>query len=188
MAFISEFNVQLLYLPGFKNVIADFLSHPLPESAEIVAATALADPVDFEETAAEQSRCTEKQRLLGSKSLKLAFARQELSAWLATFSSAFSGQLSRSNSGKKIMPIFIMLLTPRPGGLPPVVLFHLGLCGVDCPSPPGPAGACLPAGQDPPPHKFSSDRSSALGWQHFHWRFQADCPAQIQKRKFCPFS
>jgi hypothetical protein len=30
LAFISEFNVQLLYLPGFKNVVADFLSRPPP--------------------------------------------------------------------------------------------------------------------------------------------------------------
>jgi hypothetical protein len=28
LAFISEFNVQLLYLPGLKNVVADFLSPP----------------------------------------------------------------------------------------------------------------------------------------------------------------
>ncbi len=28
LAFISEFNVQLLYLPSLKNVVADFLSRP----------------------------------------------------------------------------------------------------------------------------------------------------------------
>ncbi len=28
LAFISEFNVQLLYLPGLKNVVADFMSRP----------------------------------------------------------------------------------------------------------------------------------------------------------------
>ncbi len=57
LAFISEFNVQLLYLPGLKNVIANFLSRPLPESTTTVAAPAVADPVDFEEMAAEQNRC-----------------------------------------------------------------------------------------------------------------------------------
>jgi hypothetical protein len=30
LVFISEFNVQLLYLPGLKNVVADFLSQPPP--------------------------------------------------------------------------------------------------------------------------------------------------------------
>jgi hypothetical protein len=50
LAFNSEFNVQLSYLPGLKNVVADFLSRPLPKSTEIVAA---ADPVDFEEMAAK---------------------------------------------------------------------------------------------------------------------------------------
>jgi hypothetical protein len=57
LAFISEFNVQLLYLQGLKNVVANFLSHPLPESTATVAAPAVADPVDFEEMAAEQNRC-----------------------------------------------------------------------------------------------------------------------------------
>jgi hypothetical protein len=56
-----------------KNVVADFLSHPSPESTETVVATAAADPVNFEEIAAEQNRYTEMQRLLGGSSLKLAF-------------------------------------------------------------------------------------------------------------------
>jgi hypothetical protein len=73
LAFISEFNVQLLYLPGFKNVVADFMSRPPPPTTGTVAAMAVADPVDFEEMAAEQSRCPETQRLLGGTSLKLAF-------------------------------------------------------------------------------------------------------------------
>jgi hypothetical protein len=61
LAFISEFNVQLLYLPGLKNDVADFLSRPLPEYSETVAATAAADPVDFKEMAAEQNRCAAGQ-------------------------------------------------------------------------------------------------------------------------------
>jgi hypothetical protein len=32
LAFISEFNVQILYLPGLKNVVADFLSRPKPNN------------------------------------------------------------------------------------------------------------------------------------------------------------
>jgi hypothetical protein len=48
LAFISEFIVQLLYLPGLKNVAADFLSRPHPELTEMVTAAVAADPVDFE--------------------------------------------------------------------------------------------------------------------------------------------
>jgi hypothetical protein len=46
-----------------------------------------ADPVDFEEMAAEQNRCPEAQRLLGGTSLKLAFRQtgaQHLAADEAT--------------------------------------------------------------------------------------------------------
>jgi hypothetical protein len=43
LAFISEFNVQILNLPGLKNVVNDFLSHPpTPEPSGAVAA-----PYDF---------------------------------------------------------------------------------------------------------------------------------------------
>jgi hypothetical protein len=73
LAFISEFNVQLLYLPGLKNVVADFLSRPNQTTTGSVAATLAADLVDFEEMAAEKNSCPEKQRLLGGTSLKSAF-------------------------------------------------------------------------------------------------------------------
>jgi hypothetical protein len=73
LAFISEFNVQLLYLPGLKNVVADFFIPTTPPSTGTVAATAAADPVDLEEMAAEQNRCPETQHLLGGTSLKSAF-------------------------------------------------------------------------------------------------------------------
>jgi hypothetical protein len=46
LAFISEFIVQLLYLPGLKNVVSDFLSRPLPQSTATVVATVAADPVE----------------------------------------------------------------------------------------------------------------------------------------------
>jgi hypothetical protein len=48
------------------------LPHP-PESAETVAASSTADPVDFEAMAAEQNHCAEMQCLLGGSSLQLAF-------------------------------------------------------------------------------------------------------------------
>ncbi len=67
-------------------------------------------------------------------------ARQGLNAWLEMFPQAIFAQLFPSNSEKTFLIIFTMLLTL--GGLPPVVLFHLGLFGAVFPatSPPGPAG------------------------------------------------
>jgi hypothetical protein len=47
LAFISEFNVQMLYLPGLKNVVAYFLSCPNQATTGSVAAASVADPVDF---------------------------------------------------------------------------------------------------------------------------------------------
>jgi hypothetical protein len=38
-----------------------------------VAATAAADPIDFEAMAAKQNRCAETQRLLGGTSLQLGY-------------------------------------------------------------------------------------------------------------------
>ncbi len=67
--------VQLFYLPELKNVVADFLSRPTQTTAGSVATTSAADPVDFEEMAAEQNCCPETQRLLGGTSLKLAFCQ-----------------------------------------------------------------------------------------------------------------
>ncbi len=65
--------MQLLYLPGLKNVVAEFLSCPNQTTTGSVAPVLAADPVDFEEMATEQNHCLEMQRLLGSRSLKLAF-------------------------------------------------------------------------------------------------------------------
>jgi hypothetical protein len=76
LAFISEFNIQMLYLPGFKNVVADFLSRPSPpEPTGNVAAAAAADPVDFKAMAAEQNIWAETQHLLSGTYLKLAFCQ-----------------------------------------------------------------------------------------------------------------
>jgi hypothetical protein len=57
LTFISEFNVQMLYLPSLKNVIADFLSRPPPplKPSGTVTAAAEADPVDFKAMAAKQN-------------------------------------------------------------------------------------------------------------------------------------
>ncbi len=65
--------MQILFLPCLKKVTTDFLPRPNQITARSFAAASLADPVGFEEMAAEQNRCPETQRLLGSTSLKLAF-------------------------------------------------------------------------------------------------------------------
>jgi hypothetical protein len=71
--FVSEFNVQLLYLPCLKNIVADFLSCPAPQATGSVTATMAADPVDFEEMAAEQHRCPETQRIARRHTPQISF-------------------------------------------------------------------------------------------------------------------
>jgi hypothetical protein len=75
LAFISEFNVQMLYLPGLKNIVADFFSWPSPPPQPVgdVVAAAVATPINFEAMAAEQNHCPETQRLLGGSSLTIVF-------------------------------------------------------------------------------------------------------------------
>ena len=70
----------MLYLPGLKNVVADFLSRPFPPQPESVgntaAAAAAVETVGFEAMAAEQARCPETQCLLGGSSLKIGSRRE----------------------------------------------------------------------------------------------------------------
>jgi hypothetical protein len=140
LAFISEFNVQLLYLPGLKNVFADFYPPP-PESAGTVAAMAAADPVDFEEMAAEQNHCAETQCCLGSTCLKLAFRQAGTQRLAGDVSTGVFRPIVPLKFRKAIFDHFHNVA--HPGRLAHVVLFHPGLCGTDFPatSPPGPAGA-----------------------------------------------
>jgi hypothetical protein len=141
LAFISEFNVQILYLPGLKNVVADFLCAPTKQPLDQSPPRRWQIQWIFEEMAAEQNRCPETQRLLGGTNLKLAFRQ--------TGAQRLAGDVSTGNFcpivplkfRKNIFLInFTMLLTL--GGSPPVILFHLGLCGAVFPatSSPGPAG------------------------------------------------
>jgi hypothetical protein len=68
LAYVSQFNVQMLYWPGLKNVVVDFLvSHPQP-TGEFVAAAA-----DFELMAVKQNRSPEMRRFLGGSSLTIAY-------------------------------------------------------------------------------------------------------------------
>jgi hypothetical protein len=87
--------------------------------------------------------------------------------WLEMFQQAIFALLHPLNSDKPFFTIFTMLLTP--GGLPPVVLFHLGLCGTVFPatSPPGPRVSGMPAGTwspNPSPSPNGVFLTSMLIW------------------------
>jgi hypothetical protein len=63
--FQFQLHPGMLYLPGLKNVVANFLSHPSPpppRSAEKVPTSVAADHVDFEAMAPKQNCCAETQR------------------------------------------------------------------------------------------------------------------------------
>jgi len=70
----------MLYLPGLKNVVADFMSRPIPPPPQsegyTAAAAAAVEPIDFEEMAAEQTRCGETQGLLGGSAIKVVSRRE----------------------------------------------------------------------------------------------------------------
>jgi hypothetical protein len=143
---------KFLYLPGLKNVVADFLSRPNQITAGSVAAVSAADPVDSEEMAAEQNSCPETQRLLGGTSLKLAFCQTGAHRLAGDVSTGNFRSIVPLKFRKNILIIFTMSLTP--GGSPPVVLFHLDLCGAAFQRRHrlGPRVSGLPAGQGPPSH------------------------------------
>jgi hypothetical protein len=75
LAFISEFSVKMLYLPGLQNVIADFLSwssfspwrHHRRHGLKLKK-----KKFGFEAIAAEQNLCPETQRLLRGTSPTIA--------------------------------------------------------------------------------------------------------------------
>jgi hypothetical protein len=86
----------MLYLPRMKNGIAFFLSRPNQTATGSVNAESAADPVDFEEMAAEQNRYPETQHFLGGTSLKLAFRQ--------TGAQHLAGDVSTGNFGP-IVPL-----------------------------------------------------------------------------------
>jgi hypothetical protein len=94
LAFISEFNVQMLYLPGLQNVVADFLSLPsLPlQSASDVTAAAEALPINFAEMATKQRHCPEMQHLLSGPYPSITFKQAAHSAWSAMFQQVLFSQ------------------------------------------------------------------------------------------------
>jgi hypothetical protein len=92
LAFISEFNVEMLYLPGLKNVAPIFLSCPSPSpprSAETVTASAAADPVNFEAMAAKQTAAQKHSACSVAHPSNWLSAHQVPNASLAMFQQAF---------------------------------------------------------------------------------------------------
>jgi hypothetical protein len=77
LAFISEFNVQMLYLPGFKKCCRFF----------VIAAAAVA-LIDLA-MAAEQNCCPETQRLLDGSSLTIAFRQAHAQSLVGNISRVF---------------------------------------------------------------------------------------------------
>jgi hypothetical protein len=98
LAFISEFNTQILYLPGPKNVVVDFLFRPSP--LELTVNVAVADPIDFEAMAAKQNSWQKHSVCSAEHSSNSPFAKQALTAWLGMFQRAFFAPLSRKNSAE----------------------------------------------------------------------------------------
>ncbi len=101
--------------------------------------------------------------MLGGTSLKLAFRQTGAQRLAGDISTGTLAQLFPSNLEKAFFTIFTMLLTP--GGSPPVVLFHLGLCCAVSPakSPAGPAGVWPTSGaRSTATHTWSPSPSPSL--------------------------
>ncbi len=91
LVLIFEFNIQMLYLPGLSNVVADFMSRPSPlEPTGNVAAATAADPVDFEAMADEQIAAQKCSVCSAKHHSNSPFAKQALTAWRGCFNGRFS--------------------------------------------------------------------------------------------------
>jgi hypothetical protein len=104
LAFISEFIVQMLYLPSLKNVVVNFLSHPPPPPPPSPPRQRQIQltlkPWPPSKTAVQKrSVCSEvhPSNLLSDK--------QVLNAWLATWLREFFVSLSQQNSEKTFFAI-----------------------------------------------------------------------------------
>jgi hypothetical protein len=87
---------------------------------KILGTPLAADPVNLEEMAAEQNHCPETQRLQVGTSFKLAFHQ--------TGAHCLAGDVSTGNF-RPIVPLKFRQNIFDHYCLPPVILFHLGLCG-----------------------------------------------------------
>jgi hypothetical protein len=112
LEFISEFNVQMLYLPGLKNVVADFCPAQIKQ------------PLDLSPPRRRQTQWISKRwppsKIVARKRsvcwaahpLNWLSARQALNAWLEMFPQEIFAQLFPSYSEKTFLIIFTMSLTP----------------------------------------------------------------------------
>ncbi len=143
LAFISEFNVQMLYLLGLQTVITYFSSHhsPPPKLTGDFAATAATTSIDFAEMDAEQSRCPEMQRFLIGSSLSIDFQQVGAHCLLGDVSTVIFQLVVLVKLRKDI---FFICTISQDDGFPPIILFHPGTCGAPWLKTwwPGPRPAC----------------------------------------------
>jgi hypothetical protein len=140
LAFISKFIVQMLYLPGLKNVIADFLSPPLHLSC-LELSLLWQRQIQLNSKPWPLSKIVVQKRSV-CLAVHLYKLRSDKQACLAMFQLAFSTPLSQQNLGKTYF--CICTISHTLGGSPPSVLFLLNLFGTGSPttSTPGQDPAC----------------------------------------------
>jgi hypothetical protein len=113
----------MLYLPGLKNVIADFSSHPPspPEPSGTVNATTAGDPFYFSAMAAEQNHCAETQRLLSSSSLKIVFQQAGAQRLVVDISTSVFCSVVDEKFRKDVVFFFTCTIFHTLGGLLPSI-------------------------------------------------------------------
>ncbi len=142
LAFISEFNVQMLYLPGLKNIVADFLSYPPPTPPPrnlLKQSPPRRRQIQWilKLWLLSQTAVRKHSACLAVHPSKWPFAKQALNTSLVMCQQEFFAPLSHRTSEKASFSIFTIFHIR--GGSPPSVWYLLGLSGEGSPqtSPPG---------------------------------------------------